>query len=53
MVWCETCSYKFGVMPRWLAVAFYHFGDISGYLSFCDDTLKRKAKKLRRWIVLI
>ena len=38
MDWCETCMNKFGIMPRWLAVAIYHFGDTTGYLSFCDDT---------------
>lgn len=34
MGWGETCINKFGVMPRWLAVAIYHFGGIMGYLSF-------------------
>lgn len=37
---CETCSYKFGVMPTWLAVVIYHFRDISDHSSFSDGTLK-------------
>lgn len=40
MGWCETCSYKFGVMPRWLDVVIYNFGDLAGYLSFSDNALK-------------